>query len=47
VREIAVRFADAYDARDVDAVVDLFAENGDWTLGPGTCAGKTAIRRVL
>jgi hypothetical protein len=47
VREIAARFADAYDARNVDAVVDLFSDNGDWTLGPGMFAGKAAIRRVL
>jgi hypothetical protein len=47
VQDVVGRFRDAYDARNVDAVVDLFAEHGDWTLGPGTFTGRAAIRRVL
>ena len=47
VADVVARFREAYDARNVDAVVDLFAENGDWRLGPGIFAGKAAIRRVL
>ena len=47
VRDVAARFRDAYDARNVDAFVELFAEHGDWTLGPGTFTGKAAIRRVM
>lgn len=47
VAQVATRFREAYDARNVDAVVALFAERGDWTLGPGTFSGKAAIRRVL
>lgn len=47
VRDVVARFRDAYDARNVEAALDLFAERGDWTLGPGTFAGRTAIRRVL
>jgi hypothetical protein len=47
VADVVGRFRDAYDARNVDAVVDLFAEHGDWRLGPGTFAGKAAIRRAM
>jgi len=47
VANVAARFRESYDARNVDAVVDLFAEHGDWTLGPGMFSGKSAIRRVL
>jgi len=47
VQAVANRFRDAYDARNVDAFVELFAERGDWTLGAGTFVGKAAIRRVL
>lgn len=47
VVEIVSRFHDAYDARDIDTLVELFAENGDWRLEPGTFTGKTAIRHLL
>ena len=47
VKEIVSRFHNAYDARDIDTLVELFAENGDWQLGPGTFTGKAAIRRLL
>jgi hypothetical protein len=47
VADVVARFRDAYDSRNVDAVVGLFAEHGDWRLGPGTFAGKAAIRRLL
>lgn len=47
VRDVVARFRDAYNARNVDAVLNLFAEQADWTLGPGTFTGKAAIRRVM
>ena len=47
VEELVSRFAAAYSARDVDAVVGLFAEDGDWRVGPGTFAGKDAVRRLF
>ena len=47
VAEIVSSFAAAYTARDVDAVVGLFAEDGDWRVGPGTFAGKDAVRRLF
>lgn len=47
VEEIVSRFHDAYDARDIDTLVELFAESGDWRLAPGTFTGKAAIRRML
>jgi hypothetical protein len=47
VADIVARLRGAYDGRNVDAVVALFAEHGDWRLGPGTFTGKTAIRRVV
>ena len=40
VEEVVSRFRDAYGTRDVDAVVGLFAEDGDWRLGPGRSPGR-------
>ena len=47
VGEVVSRFAAAYEARDVDAVVGLFAEDGDWRVGAGTFAGLDAVRRLF
>jgi hypothetical protein len=47
VQEVVSRFEAAYAARDVDTIVDLFAENGDVRMAPGTFTGKAAIRRVF
>ena len=47
VKEIVSRFQIAYDARDIDTLVELFAENGDWRLAPGMFTGRAAIRRML
>jgi ketosteroid isomerase-like protein len=47
VEEIVSRFHAAYDARDIDTLVELFAETGDWRLAPGTFTGKAAIRHLL
>ena len=47
VEQIVSRFGEAYDARDIDAVVELFSEDGDWRVGPGTFTGKDAVRRLL
>lgn len=47
VKNVVDRFREAYDGRNVDAVLDLFADDGDWRLGPGTFTGKAALRRVL
>jgi hypothetical protein len=47
VEETVSSFERAYSTRDIDGFVELFAENGDWRLGPGTFTGKSAIRRVF
>lgn len=47
VERIVARFGEAYDGRDIDAVVELFAEDGDWRVGPGTFTGKDGVRRLL
>ncbi len=44
---IVRRFAEVYEAREIDAVVELFAEDGDWRVGPGTFTGKEAVRRLF
>ena len=46
-RGIVERFAKAYEARDVDAVLEMFADDGDWRVGPGTFTGKEAVRRLV
>lgn len=40
-------FRAAYEARDVDRMVELFADDAEYTLAPGTFRGKSAIRRLL
>lgn len=47
VEEIVSRFHAAYDARDIDTLVELFTETGDWRLAPGTFTGKAGIRHLL
>jgi len=47
VERIVARFGEAYDGRDIDGVVELFAEDGDWRVGPGTFTGKDEVRHLL
>jgi ketosteroid isomerase-like protein len=47
VRGVVSSFDESYDARDVDGVVALFAEDGDWTVGPGTFSGRASVRRLM
>jgi hypothetical protein len=37
----------AYEARDVDAILALFADDGEFTAAPGTFRGKAEVRRFL
>lgn len=46
LRTIA-EYRDAYQARDIDRMLSLFADDAELTLAPGTFRGKDEIRRVL
>lgn len=37
----------AYEARDVDGMLALFTDDGEFTAAPGTFRGKAAVRRFL
>jgi ketosteroid isomerase-like protein len=43
----AETFRDAYLARDVDRMVDMFADDAELAAAPGVFRGKEAIRRFL
>ena len=47
VEGVVSTFREAYDARDIDAVVELFAEDGDWSVSLGTFTGEKELRRLL
>jgi ketosteroid isomerase-like protein len=40
-------YRDAYQARDVERMLALFADDAELTLAPGTFRGKDAIRKLL
>jgi ketosteroid isomerase-like protein len=48
-RSIALseRFREAYEARDVERLVELFADDAELTWAVGTFRGKDAIRKVF
>lgn len=46
IRERAERYRTAYEARDVDGIVKLFADDAVISLAPGTFAGKDGVRAV-
>lgn len=45
--ELHNRYQDAYEARDVERLLDLFADDAEMTWAVGTFRGKDAIRTVL
>jgi ketosteroid isomerase-like protein len=40
-------YGSAYVARDLDRIMDLFADDAEYTLAPGTFRGKDEIRKLL
>jgi ketosteroid isomerase-like protein len=40
-------FRAAYEARDIDRTLELFADDAEYTLAPGAFGGKPAIRKLL
>ena len=47
IEDVVEEFDRALEKRDVQAVLEFFADDAEWTLAPGTFSGKDAIRRVL
>jgi ketosteroid isomerase-like protein len=47
VRDVLERFRDAYDRRDVDGAVELFADDAVLVFAPRTFNGKDEIRHGL
>ena len=47
VRDVVERFRDAYDRRDVDGALELFADNAELVLAPRAFQGKADIRHGL
>lgn len=47
VADVIRRFDAAYEARDVEAMLALFADDADITAGPGTFHGKEAMKQFL
>lgn len=45
--EVIMGYSVAYEARDVEAMLDFFADDADITAGPGTFGGKEAMARFL
>ena len=40
-------YMEAFDARDVDAMLAFFADDAEMTVAPGTFRGKAGVRRVM
>jgi ketosteroid isomerase-like protein len=47
LRERLERYRAAYQHRNVEQILQLFADDGEFTAAPGTFRGKPAIRRFL
>lgn len=47
IKRILVEYAVRLDAKDLDAYVDLFAENGVWQIGDSARTGHAEIRKML
>lgn len=47
LHERVEQYRTAYEARDVDSIVALFADAGEFTAAPGTFHGKAEVRRFL
>jgi ketosteroid isomerase-like protein len=47
IKRILVEYAVRLDAKDLDAYVDLFAENGVWQIGNSARTGHAEIRKML
>lgn len=46
-REKVAEYVSAYEARDIDRLMSLFADDAEVTLAPGMFRGKQAIRKVF
>jgi ketosteroid isomerase-like protein len=47
IKRILVEYAVRLDAKNLDAYVDLFAENGVWQIGASARTGHAEIRKML
>lgn len=47
IREKVEEYVAAYEARDVDRLLAMFADDAELTVAPGTFRGKEAIRRLF
>ena len=47
IRGRVAEYVSAYEARDIDRLMELFADDAEVTLAPGTFRGKQAIRKVF
>jgi uncharacterized protein (TIGR02246 family) len=47
IEELVRRFDEAFRSRDVEAMLELFAEDAIWVSPVGTFEGKDGLRRVL
>ena len=47
IEDVVEEFDRALEKRDVQAALEFFADDAEWTLAPGTFSGKDGIRRYL
>jgi ketosteroid isomerase-like protein len=47
IKDVVEEFDRALEKRDVQAALEFFADDAEWTLAPGTFSGKPDIRRYL
>ncbi len=47
IKDVVEQFDKAVEKRDVQAVLEFFADDAEWMLAPGTFSGKDGIRRYL
>ena len=47
LRQRIEKYRSAYQNHDIDQILALFADNGEFTAAPGTFRGKAEVRRFL
>jgi ketosteroid isomerase-like protein len=47
IENVVEEFERVLGKRDVQAALDFFADDAEWTVGAGTFSGKDGVRRVL
>ncbi len=47
IEDVVEEFDRTLEERDVQAALEFFADDAEWTLAPGTFSGKDGIRRYL